>query len=344
MQETFRKRVFMVYSILFLSAFFMVSLFQLNIPDLSLDTLSENFLWRKDLIKELNNFRFLAGDQVFPQAIIGTNGWMYLSGDKSIEDYQKKLRLNPKEMRGSVGGLALFNKELRKNGTRLIVMVAPDKHTIYPQYMPRQIPVLGEMSRMDQFMKFMQENKNNIEVMDLRPALLKNSSSYQLYEKTDTHWNCLGAYYAYQEMMARISATYPETAAHPLTDFTIKVTGNRTRDISKMLGFQYREGGWKLNPKFKQNHLSVKNDKVNNINIRTVENSRKDLPTVMVFHDSFYIACFNTFFEQHFSRTISIHSRLVNDYRQLIEKEKPDIIIIEAVERNIADVISYFNK
>src|SRR3989338_4125220 len=118
-----------IYSILFVLAFFIVSLLQLNAPNLSLKTVPENFLWRQGLMEKFNNFRFVMGDKVFPGVIIGRDDWLFFTGEKSIEDYQKSLRLNPKDMRDAMKGLALFNKIVAENGGRLIVVIAPDKHT-----------------------------------------------------------------------------------------------------------------------------------------------------------------------------------------------------------------------
>jgi hypothetical protein len=336
-----------VYSIVFILVFFAVALLQLNVPRLSLDTLHDNFLWRKNLIASYNNSRYIMGDKVFSMAIVGKDGWLYYRGEKSIEDYQKTLKLKPKDLQNSINGLSLLNKRVIENGGRLIVMIAPDKHTIYPQYMPDQIPVLGQMSRADMYMEFIKDNNNNnVEVVDLRPILIKASLSDQTYYKIDSHWNCLGAYYAYQEIMSRIATTFPETSPRPLTDYNILPGSMAIRDISEMMGFQSQEGAWKLEPKFQQGHLTVKyKTSSNDKRIRFVKNTRKDLPKAMVFHDSFYISCFDEFFEQQFSRTTTIHSDAINkrEYIQMVETEKPDIVLVEIVERAIGNTAEYFN-
>ena len=352
MQEQFQPRFIRVYSIVWTAVFLGLLFFQLTDPVLTrnvrftavragLNVISQNFLWRKDLIKDFNNFRFMMGDQVFAQAVIGKEGWMFFTGEKSMEDHQKILRLNPKDLQRSANNLNLFNKQVAGNGGKLIVVVVPDKHTIYPQFMPDQIPVLGQMSRLDQIMNFMQEQKTDVEIVDLRPILINASKTDEVYYKTDTHWNCLGAYYGYREVLSRIAATYPEVKPHPLTDFNIRSTNLRTWGIPLMLGIQIKENSLLLKPKFQPARLDITSRPAeNNKSIRLVENVRKDLPTALVFHDSFYDVCFNELFESHFSRTTAIHVSLINGYSQLIYKEKPDVVIIETAERFAADVLN----
>ena len=72
--------------------------------------------------------------------------------------------------------------------------------------------------------------------------------------------------------------------------------------------------------------------------MRIVVNSQTDLPSdLMIFHDSFYTACLNQFIEPQFSRTISLHygDAALAEQLDLIETEKPDIVIVEFVERQM---------
>jgi hypothetical protein len=337
--------VFRIYSIFFVTAFFCASLIQLDVPKLSLQSISENFLWRQGLIENFNSARFLIGDRVFSSMLVGRDGWLFFTGEKSVESYQKTLLLSQKDLREALKGLALLNKHVAQNGGRLIVVIAPDKHTIYPQYMPEEIPVIGQISRMDMLLKFMRENKINVEVVDLRPALIKAGASEQLYYKDDTHWNCLGAYYAYQEVVSKISTTHPDVVPHPLTDFNIQKTGATVRDIPIMMGFQSKENGWVLTPKFKQSEIEVTQKlTANKAEIQITKNPNPDLPTAIIAHDSFYAACFDTLFERHFSRTVSFQIQTINknEYLRLIEQEKPDIVIFEFVERFADAALNFF--
>jgi len=71
-------------------------------------------------------------------------------------------------------------------------------------------------------------------------------------------------------------------------------------------------------------------------------NSQADLPNALVIHDSFYTECLNQFLEPQFSRAVFSHyeNSPLPDYLQLIESEKPDVVIVEFAERHI----EYFFK
>jgi alginate O-acetyltransferase complex protein AlgJ len=229
----------------------------------------------------------------------------------------------------------LIDQSAAQYGGELWVVIPPDKNTAYPQYMPEEIPVIGQMSRLDQLMGYLQEN-TKINVLDLRPVFMRVSQSSQIYYKADTHWNCLGAYYASNELFAKISARYPEVQPHPLSDFELGTRSDFSPDISKLMGLPFGEDAVTLTPTFSTGFISrapyEKNDWM-----KVAVNSHADLPTALVIHDSFYITCFDQLFEPQFSRVISSHigRPMLSDYLELIEAEKPDIVVIEFVERHI---------
>ena len=79
-----------------------------------------------------------------------------------------------------------------------------------------------------------------------------------------------------------------------------------------------------------------------NKQMRVSENADENLPTAVILHDSFYNECLNQFIEPYFSKTFSLHygtSTLAN-YIDLINNEKPDVVIVEFAERHI----EYFFK
>jgi uncharacterized protein (DUF1501 family) len=55
--------------------------------------------------------------------------------------------------------------------------------------------------------EYLQKN-TEINVLDLRPVFMGASQSSQIYYKADAHWNCLGAYYASNEMISKMNALH----------------------------------------------------------------------------------------------------------------------------------------
>ncbi len=330
-----------LYPKIFVSVFFAILLAQLLGPQLTVKTISDRFFLKTALIQSFNGFRYSLGDQVFNEGIVGKDGWLFYSGDFSIHDYQKTSPVSKKNLKEVEAILNQINDAAMRNGGSMLVVIPPDKNTIYPQYMPDEIPVLGETSRLEQFMQYMQEH-TNIQVMDLRPVLSEASQTSQIYFKSDAHWNCLGAYYASAEIISMVSISHPEVRPRSLSDFEIGTTIDSSLDISKTMGLGLQEETWTLTPKF-ETHIEVSPAPfAENKQMRVSVNSETDLPSAVILHDSFYNECLNQLIEPYFSKTFSLHygTSKLSDYIDLIEKEKPDVVIVEFAERHI----EYFFK
>jgi alginate O-acetyltransferase complex protein AlgJ len=322
----------------------LISLFaQLLGPDLKIDSISDHFLLRMALIRGFNRFRYAVGDQVFNDGLVGREGWLFYSGDFSIHDYQKTAPIGRKDLNELNDILTLLDDAARRNGGTFLVVIPPDKNTIYPQYMPAQIPVIGQSSRLDQFLEYMQNN-TEIEVMDLRPALMDASQSSQIYYQLDAHWNCLGAFYASNEIVSNIAIS-PPLRPRPLSDFEIGTIADSTLDIAGTMGFGFQEITPTLTSKVATSldirQVIFKKDELMRLSV----NAQDDLPDALILHDSFYNECLNQFLEPYFSRTFSIHyaTASLSDYVTWIDQEKPEVVIVEFAERHIEYFLRFLN-
>jgi hypothetical protein len=329
-----------VYSRIFSGLFFVILLLQLVGPNLHINAISEHFLWRMDLIENFNNFRYSFGDHVFNAGLVGKDGWLFYSGDFSINDYQKTSPVGRNRLKEFGKILGSLNERVAKYGGILLVVIPPDKNTIYPQYMPDQIPVIGQTSRLDQLVDYFQKN-TQVNVIDLRPVFTDVSKSSQIYYKKDAHWNCLGAYYASNEILSQISPLHAAVELHPLSDFQLGSTLDSSLDISTAMGLGFHEDSITLTPKFPTGDISHESYDQNPL-INVSVNSQTELPRAVILHDSFYPECLNQFLEPQFSQVISTHyeTALLPDYIKLIDVEKPDVVIVEFAERHI----EYFFK
>lgn len=305
-----------VYSVVFVALFFLILIAQLFVPDFDVKTISGNYLWRKNFISGYNTFKYEIGDRLFSIAVIGKDGGFYFTGDKSIPDYQKTDPINVSKMKRLTQLLVQLKKKTNENGGVFLLVIPPNKSTIYPQNMPDEIPVLGEISSLDRLLSYIDEN-SDVQTLDLRPALTQASIREKIYYQTDTHWNCHGAFYAYKEILIKLQTSYPEIISQLLSDFDIVPSENVKFDIISSLGINITESSQYLSPKF-QTDFSV-----------------KKTPSLLILHDSFYNACLDKFMETAFEdiNAMPYNSAVVKDYIQLIEDEKPEIVIVEFVER-----------
>lgn len=327
-----------VYSTIF-SVLMLILLFSFVVkPGLSWTTISTDFRWKRNLISYYTAMRLKLGDRVYNQTLVGKNGWFFFTGNFSVEDYQKLMKYNPGRLSKIQTGLDRLNADLKSRGITLLVVVVPEKSTIYPQYMPDGLPVVDGKSRLDQFLDYMRLN-GNTEILDLRPTLLRAGRSQMIYYKTDTHWNALGAFYAYKQVMNALSSSNMSLTPHSLSNYQYVEAGNSMRDLPLLMGLlNYPEENWTLTPfvapKLEASRTLLPDGRY----IRTITNADTKLPTLLVFHDSFYDALAQ-FIEPHFSKVKTIPFTYEKGVWSLdwIQREKPDFVIIEVAER-VVDV------
>jgi hypothetical protein len=312
-----------------------LTLFALQLlgTNLSLAAIDGDFWRRTELIGAYNNFRLSLGDRVFPTVLVGKDGWLFFTGDFTIPDYQKTDPINRSNLKRLAAILNKLDKKMKEHGGILILAIPPDKSAIYPQYMPDEIPVIGTISRLDQTLEFVREN-THVRVVDLRPALLDASQSTQVYYKTDSHWNCYGAFYAYREIFSEVAKTYPNAKVYSLEDFNKAGTKKKLMDISPLLALTFKEELFTLAPKIP---FHLKETPAAYPMAKMVVNSQGGLPSGLALHDSFYANCLDRFIEPSFSRTLSLNSAVsnVDEFTKIIGAEKPDVLIVEFAERQI---------
>jgi hypothetical protein len=134
---------------------------------------------------------------------VGTNGWLY--SRKSIEDYRKEACSEENEVGWLFLQLHALEKIIKTSGRRFFFIVAPNKPTIYPEFVG-PIPESNgcKYSRYDLFMEDIAAHPLQGFVRldeSLRNAKKPHSL---LYDKTSTHWNGLGAKVAAETIHGQI--------------------------------------------------------------------------------------------------------------------------------------------
>lgn len=330
-----RKTLQHIYSMIFLAVFFMLLFGQILSPDISVDDLSENYLWRKSLISSFLRFKYEIGDRVFPTVLVGEDEWLYYTYNLSMRDYQKVNPLNMSNIKRLSNILEQLNDQVEQNGGTLVIVIPPDKSTIYPQFMPREIPVIGDETSLDRLIVHMGQVRG-VRLIDLRPKLIEAGRSNLVYYKTDSHWNCAGAYLAYSSILSEIEDDLPEIPVYEMSEFTI-LYENKYLDLASAINAPVSEPLMTASPNFDVSisELPEESRGFGSKDVRIAVNSNDGLPTLMVFHDSFYAACLATFMETSFGRTISAKYAdfVLSDLLRMIEREKPDVVLVEFAER-----------
>lgn len=81
-----------------------------------------------------------------------------------------------------------------------------DKHTIYPERFISSVKQIGELSKTDQVLNYLQEN-TTVNAIYFKQVLLDNKEKYDVFSHWGdaTHWTHRGAYISYLYMMEQIN-------------------------------------------------------------------------------------------------------------------------------------------
>lgn len=265
--------------------------------------------------------------------LIGREGWLYYTGDRSIEDYQGLEQLSPLALERIDANLNRVRAQLEGQGIAFQIAIAPDKQTIYPEYLPEEIQKLQPGTRLDQILAYNQLHAG-APMLDLRAEMQLRKQTEVIYYRTDSHWNNLGAYYAYAQIMQTLTLKFPALEPRPLSDYTIT-----KRQVS---GLELAYLIWKqneltdemvtLSPLFERRAEPADVPFLPQNSMLTFARQVDDpsLPTAVIFRDSFGTNLV-PFFEEHFRRVVFVWSSRVD--LELVAYEQPDIVILEVVER-----------
>jgi len=164
-------------------------------------------------------------------------------------------------------------------------------------------------------------------IIDLGEELYDKKDSVQLYFKTDSHWNDFGAFYGSRILLKRLSEEFPDINYDiRLDDYDIKYDVANQKDLSKMLNLQVKEEYASFTPK--DIGLTKKIEK--EAGLRFVNPKAKY--KILILRDSFSLAMIK-FLKDKFGESVFIWGHGFN--KELILREKPDIVLREVIERDI---------
>jgi hypothetical protein len=293
----------------------------------------DNLYQKPFLIEKANLLQMKIGNRVFPNVLLGKDGWMHYMGDGELNYFQNARRLeNEKEL---VKRLKTLNQHLKSQGITLVIAIAPNKSTIYPDTLPEQITPLSERSWLDSLISYSGEEHMPL-IVDLRPPLLTARQDQDVFYKTDTHWNGYGAFAAYKAIINALKSSYPELKPYEIADLNLKlvIKNNDVHDIPKVVGINtIKEPTLLIAPKkpFVQTLHPV--DYYGYNQFSSIPDST--LPTLLTFHDSQGTYYLNDYLSMNFGKSYFIHCLSIPEYltQEAIEQFKPDVIVIEIVER-----------
>lgn len=153
------------------------------------------------------------------QVLLGKEDWLFYKTQNDgypIYDYMGINHFSEEELSAMADNLILARDYFEKEkGIAFIAATIPNKEIIYEEYMPDTIARVNSVSRGEQFARYMWEY-TDVPYVYPKEAFLQQKEKQELFYKTDTHWNHIGAFVGVQEIFKEL---YGYTAAPDTVQF-----------------------------------------------------------------------------------------------------------------------------
>jgi hypothetical protein len=301
----------------------------------------DHFGMRAQLIQFRNWFRYCVLD-VSPirTVIAGKEGWLFSDDQDSMADFLGRRPFTESELERWCQVLMRRRDALERRGIRYLFVIAPNKQSIYPEYLPDALNRPGH-TRVDQLLAYLGEH-SDLKVLDLRPILLDAKTEGTLYYHRDSHWTDQGAQIGCTAIVQRLSHWFPDLRPRPQSAFTsVKVRNARPGDLVRMLDLQGI-----LDPE--NEHLIARTELAHRCTMPSIPSSPHRSPNpdgcaahatacptaalsrAVVFADSFHLNLF-PFLAEHFQYAVYVWQPTVQF--PIVDQLGPDVVIQEMCER-----------
>ena len=304
------------------------------------DYFNDSFGFRRQLVRWERRLRWdFFHDTRGATVLKGNSDWLFFSDGRTVDDISGALPFSAGELENWCKLLTGRRDWLKARGIRYILVVPPDKQSMYPEQLPSWLAArAGPSRRLDQFFTYMRDH-SDVPVLDLRPALAEAKAHGDIYLHTDTHWNDRGAFAAYRNIMEKLGKMGLPVQALGADSFDETLEEKPGGDLVRLLG---REGLMAekstpvLSPKpslpeiAQRPYTGMPGKKRLPITEPVFSENPDASVKAVIFRDSFS-GHLMKFFGYHFSRIVYIWQQ--NWDKPLIERERPDVVMDVILER-----------
>ena len=258
--------------------------------------------------------------------IDGTDGWLYYSS--TLDDYLGLQILSDRQLYNLAHNFSVVQEYVESQGMDFTLTIAPNKNTLYGENMPYYKSMVVD-SRHNAILLEPFLSQQGIRYLDL--FRMFDEQEEILYLKRDSHWNMKGACLAYNGIMDSLGLSHEDySGTEPV------LVKNENGDLNKMLYSFYGPLEENYDYALPQDYAYDKADATVEDGWIVTENESGE-GTLLMFRDSFA----NTlipFMSNEFA-TACYSNGQPNALERFVETHEPDCVVIQKVERNIAEYL-----
>lgn len=298
---------------------------------------NDRFPLRLPLITAKNFLAYkLFNSSANPLVNIGQHGWLFYNSYGILPAQLNTHPFTDRELQAWVRDIQARKNFCDQHGIKFVLVLAPEKGTMYPEYLPTGWKRRPGTSRLEQLQTYLQRT-TDVDFVDAKSLLsFEKQQGHKIYHSNDTHWNQRSAFLVSQQILNHLHEVLPAVSPVPESDI-LEGHDNFTGDLAKMLGLQ-----------------SVLQDESPSLVVRTPPKAtaanthlsemgsdqpafaaqlpNSNLPRALVLRDSFF-TYLTAPLSEHFSYT---EFQWTNHFQpEAIVGVHPDVIINEIAERHL---------
>jgi len=284
---------------------------------------SKSFAYRNHLVDAFSLMKTEIFREGNDQVIVGREDFLYFA--ETLADYTGENPMTDGEIEAAADALAAIEAYAESHAAKFLFASAPNKNTIYPEYMPARYPMRGGESDLDRLHAAL--DARGVAYLDLRPVLTAAKSDGLIYHKRDTHWNTEGARLAWEAIGDALSLSLPDYGTSAAVD-------DFRGDLDTLL-FPKREM-FDANTEYPLADEYIFTSAYKTPMDMTITTRGSGSGRLLMFRDSFANALIpfaaSAFAEAQLERAVPYRA-------DLLETEAADVVIVQIAERNLRTLI-----
>jgi len=267
---------------------------------------------------------------------VGKEEWLFYTPDINYIDSINAQGFTEGELKQIEANFLDIQNKFNKKGIKFYFLVAPNKQSIYPEFLPDYMKKIRPDSRLDQLSSFLEKN-GMVNFVNPKKELLEMKKNAPVYLKYDTHWNDLGAFVAYQKLFQKINKDFGTIKSKEMSDFMVTTKESPNNDLAVQMGVigNFKEKGPNFENKNSKSKIVFENcpDKFIGCPVTVWEVADQRLLKLVMFRDSFGVGII-PFLAEHFQRSYFYWGSIPFSMTE-IDQEKPEIVVMELTEREL---------
>lgn len=288
----------------------------------------DHFGFREEMVTAFHTATVsVLDDTLNDDVIIGENDMLYFA--ETLDDYMGINRLSDYDIQRAARIIKIQQDYVMAGGARFAFAIAPNKNTIYPEYMPKGLKPTGAFTNRERLTAALMDLQ--VEQISFDFELMARKGEGMLYHYHDTHWNQRGAMIGYNAIMAKV---FEDTQYQTYGGITPKVKSGWAGDLHYFL-YPASQG----NMDYPDYGIDFKYDTDPQAPGRTVTigtTSSANNKSLLLYRDSFGDGLL-PYLSANLGRVL-YDAEFPYNYASMAA-ESPDAVVIELVERNIPNLI-----